>query len=104
MMAEDEELRESLERLGFFPGPITDSTRSVYQSKLRRLSLSPPVSPVHTNKAIETVDAGCDLVDLEQPKEKDISRDRGTLQPLPLLSREPDSRTFKDNIKWKHAY
>ena len=87
MAAEDEDLRENLERLGFSPGPITDSTRAVYQSKLRRLSLSPSVSPVHTNMAIETVDGDCGTVDLEQPKEKgDASRNRGMLQPLRLLS------------------
>ena len=38
----DSELREELQRLGFEAGPITDSTRAVYRSKLRRLSSGEP--------------------------------------------------------------
>nr|XP_033774295.1 LEM domain-containing protein 2 [Geotrypetes seraphini] len=33
----DEELRRELRALGFSPGPITDSTRKLYESKLQRL-------------------------------------------------------------------
>ena len=52
----------------------------------------PSVSPVHTNKVIETVDGDCGMVDLEQPKEKgDTSRNRGMLQPLHMLSWVTDS-------------
>ena len=38
----DSELREELHRLGFEAGPVTDSTRAVYVSKLRRLSSGEP--------------------------------------------------------------
>lgn len=41
----DTQLRESLLQLGFSPGPITHTTRSVYRSKLRRLSLETATSP-----------------------------------------------------------
>ena len=34
----DDQLKESLEVFGFSPGPITETTRDVYHSKLRRLS------------------------------------------------------------------
>ena len=69
----DEELRENLEHLGFTAGPITDSTRDVYLSKLRRLSLTPPVSPVSKNYLEETVDWPAEQTDTFR------ARDRGTL-------------------------
>ena len=45
----DKELRESLEQLGFTPGPIMDLTKDVCLSKLRQLSLTSPVSPVNSH-------------------------------------------------------
>ena len=68
----DKELRKNLEQLGFTAGPITDSTRDVYLSKLRRLSLTPPVSPVSKNVE-ETVDWPAEQTDTFR------ARDRGTL-------------------------
>ncbi len=41
----DDELRQSLEKLGFSAGPITETTRSVYQKKLRRLSIPSEEQP-----------------------------------------------------------
>ena len=38
----DDQLKESLELLGFSPGPITETTRNTYRSKLRRLSSPEP--------------------------------------------------------------
>ena len=34
----DQKLRENLQELGFTPGPITSTTRTVLERKLRRLS------------------------------------------------------------------
>ena len=66
----DDQLRESLELLGFSPGPITETTRNTYHSKLRRLSSpevqadkelgtleSDSVSAPHPGRSSDAVDA-----------------------------------------------
>ncbi|VDP90407.1 unnamed protein product [Echinostoma caproni] len=49
----DKELRESLKKLGFDAGPITESTRSVYEKKLLKLMempKPPPASPTRRRR------------------------------------------------------
>ena len=42
----DTELREELVKFGMSPGPITDTTRSIYEGQLRSLKMDPPKPPV----------------------------------------------------------
>lgn len=43
----DDQLRENLQELGFTPGPVTPTTRTVLQRKLRRLSTGRITSSYH---------------------------------------------------------
>lgn len=47
----DSELRDRLRQLGVSPGPITDSTRSLYQHKLWTLTQSTPQQRIKTESS-----------------------------------------------------
>lgn len=50
--ASDNELRSALKKLGFMPGPITDSTRGLYLEKLKQLKTS--TAPGRNSSATKT--------------------------------------------------